>query len=135
MNKLVFTVVVALPLLACTENPDPSEGGFFEGVQGITTGSYDQRIESKEADVASAQARNEALAAQISSAERELSKAKFDLLRQKQQATGLDSATAARVDRVLNANPGGNDAATLAELESTIKAARDLSAELARLSG
>ena len=135
MTNRAFSALVALPLLACTENPDPAAGGFFQGVQGISTGSYDQRVESREADVASAQARNEALAAQISAAERELSKAKFELLRQKQQATGLDAATTARVDKVLNANPGGNDAAALAELESTIKAARDLSAELARLSG
>ena len=135
MNKVLITAIAALPLLGCTENPDPSEGGFFDGVQGISSGSYDDRIESREAGVAQAQARNEALAGQISAAERELSKAKFDLLRQKQQAKGLDAATAARVDKVLNANPGGSDAAALAELETTIKAARDLSAELARLSG
>ena len=135
MKKLLLTAITALPLIGCTENPDPSQGGFFEGVQGISSGSYDDRIQSREAEVASAQARNEALAGQISAAERELSRAKFELLRQKQQATGLDAATTARVDEVLNANPGGSDAAALAELESTIKAARDLSAELARLSG
>jgi hypothetical protein len=135
MKNLLITAAAALSLLGCAENPDPSEGGFFTGVQGLSSGSYDERIESREADVASAQARNEALAGQISAAERELSKAKFELLRQKQQATGMDAATAARIDKVLNTTPGGNDAAALAELESTIKAARDLSAELARLSG
>ena len=135
MKKQLITAITAFQLAGCTENPDPSQGGFFAGVQGISSGSYDDRIESREADVAAAQARNEALAGQISAAEQELSKAKFELLRQKQQATGLDAAMEARVDKVLNTNPGGGDAATLAELESTIKAARDLSAELARLSG
>ena len=134
MKKFFFPILPAAMLLACSENPDPAQGGFFDGVQGITTGSYDQRIESREADVASAQARNEALAAQISTAEAELSKAKFELLRQKQKTANLDSTTAARVDKVLNTSPRGSDAQTLAELESTIKAARDLSAELARLS-
>lgn len=129
-----------VPLLflgACeTATTDPAEGGFFEGVSGITTGAYDQRVETAEADVAAAQARNEALAAQIRGAESELAGLKLQILRQRDALGATDAATAARIDRVLNAAPGGaSDEARLAALQRSIAEARALSADLARLSG
>jgi len=38
-----FVFWTSLGLVACTTTDDPSEGGFFDGVAGIFSGTYDQR--------------------------------------------------------------------------------------------
>ncbi len=130
---------IALPcflLAACQTTTDPADGGFFAGVSGIATGAYDDRIEAAEGDVATAQARNDALAAQIRSSESELAQLKLKILQQRDAIGGGDPATAARIDRVLNAKPQGTTAeAQLQALQRSISEARALSADLARLSG
>ncbi|MEX0319332.1 MAG: hypothetical protein AB3N21_15340 [Ruegeria sp.] len=134
MNRLI--ALPCLLLAACETTTDPAEGGFFSGVFGITTGAYDERIETAEADVAAAEARNEALAAQIRSSESELAQLKLKILQQRDSIGGGDAATAARIDQVLNSNPtGSTPEARLAALQRSIADARALSADLARLSG
>ncbi|MCL6284490.1 hypothetical protein M3P21_13225 [Ruegeria sp. 2012CJ41-6] len=132
-------VLLSLPLLAlagCQTTTDPAEGGFFNGVSGIATGAYDDRIDAAEADVASAQARNDALAAQIRGRESELAQLKLKILQQRDGLGGTDPDTAQRIDRVLNSNPtGSTDAEKLAALQRSIADAKALSADLARLSG
>ncbi|WP_372572713.1 hypothetical protein [Ruegeria jejuensis] len=131
--------LLALPLLAlagCQTTTDPAEGGFFNGVSGIATGAYDDRVDAAEADVASAQARNDALAAQIRSSESELAQLKLQILQQRDALGGTDPATAQRIDRVLNSSPSGStDAAKLAALQRSIADAKALSADLVWLSG
>ncbi len=139
-----FYMALTLGVLAgCQTTTDPAEGGFFSGVSGIATGAYEDRVSASEAEVASAQARNDALAAQqsalgarIKSSESELAGLKFQILQQRDALGPTDSATAARIDRVLNAKPTGATAeARLAALQQTISQARALSADLAKLSG
>ena len=132
----------AFLLTGCVTSEDPSEGGFFNGVSGITSGTYDQRVEEREADVADATARNEALAAeqarlsaQIQSAEGELARLKLRILNQKTALGATDARTEARVQAVLNAKPSGQTQADqLAALQKTIADAKALSADLAKLS-
>ncbi len=131
-----FFLLSLVALSACQTTTDPAEGGFFSGVSGIATGAYDQRIETAEADVASAQARNDALAAQLRSSETELAQLKLKILQQRNAIGGADAATAARIDKVLNETPGGaTPEAKLAALQRSISEARALSADLAKLSG
>lgn len=131
--------LTALPLLlaaACQTTTDPADGGFFAGVSGIASGSYDDRIDTAEADVAAAQTRNDALAAQIRGRESELAQLKLQILQQRDAVGTTDAATAARIDRVLNSTPtGSTQQARLAALQRSIQDARALSADLARLSG
>lgn len=131
-----FAALACLFLTACQTTTDPADGGFFAGVSGIATGAYDDRITAAEGDVAAAQARNDALAAQIRSSESELAKLKLKILQQRDATGGGDAATAARIDRVLNDTPGGaTPEARLAALQKSISDARALSADLAQLSG
>ncbi|SEI52345.1 hypothetical protein SAMN05444007_101447 [Cribrihabitans marinus] len=133
---LLRLVAPALLLAGCQTTSDPAEGGFFDGVSGIASGSYDARIDTAEADVAGAQARNEALAAQIRGSESELAQLKLQILQQRNTLGTPDAATASRIDRVLNDTPGGaTPDARLAALQRSISEARALSADLARLSG
>jgi len=134
MYRLTFPTLMLLT--ACQTTTDPAEGGFFSGVSGITTGAYDARVEAAESDVASAQARNDALAAQLRSSESELAQLKLQILQQRDAIGGGNAATAARIDRVLNDAPqGATPEAKLAALQRSISEARALSADLAKLSG
>ncbi|RLJ98510.1 hypothetical protein [Ruegeria conchae] len=139
MTKGTATRFAALPCLllaGCQTTTDPADGGFFAGVSGITTGAYDDRIAAAEGDVATAEARNEALAAQIRNSESELAQLKLNILQRRDAIGGDDAATAARIDRVLNDAPtGATPDAKLAALQKSIAEARALSADLAKLSG
>jgi hypothetical protein len=133
-------VMAVLMIGGCTMSTDPSQGGFVAGVQGIATGAYDARIDTAEAGVAEAQARNDALraeqaglAAQIAEGEQALASARFQLLTQRDAAT-LDDATAARVNAALVAEPqGASEAERLADLQRLLAETNALSAELASL--
>ncbi len=143
MTRTALLCTVALGLSACVSSEDPAEGGFFNGVSGITSGRYDERVAEREASVAEAEARNAALAqeqaqlaSQIKSAENELAKLRFRILQQKTALGPTDPRTEARVNAVLNSKPTGRtDAERLAALQKTIADAKALSADLARLSG
>lgn len=140
-----FSLPLLMPglLVACQTTTDPSEGGFIAGVSGISSGAYEQRVADREADVAEAQARNEALAAQqsalsgqIRASESELASLKLQILQQRDALGTTDSATSARINQVLNAKPSGSTPeAQLASLQKTISQARALSADLAKLAG
>lgn len=131
-----YLLLFCLPLAACTDLPeDPAEGGFFAGVSGITSGSYDARVEAAEADVETARARNAELEARIRSSESELSQLKLKILRQRNAMASADPGTSRRIDQVLRSQPSGEtQSARLASLRQAIGDARALSADLARLS-
>jgi len=129
-----LSVLTCLFLAACQTTTDPAEGGFFSGVSGIATGAYDDRIAAAEGDVATAQARNEALAAQIRASASELAQLKLGILQKRDALVGTDPATAARIDHVLNSSPeGATPDAKLAALQRSIADARALSNDLAKL--
>lgn len=144
MRWIMFLPVgIALGLCGCVDSQDPAAGGFYNGLSGIATGGYEARVEEREVAVANAEARNaeltaeqRSLAAQISSTERSLTQARFQLLQQRNSAQGLDSATQARVNKVLAAKPkGSTEAARLADLQRLLSETRMLSEDLARLAG
>lgn len=132
-----------MSLIGCVDSQDPAAGGFYNGLSGIATGGYEARVEEREVAVANAEARNaeltaeqRSLAAQISATERSLTQARFQLLQQRNAAQGLDSATQARVNKVLAAKPKGTtESARLAELQRLLSETRMLSEDLARLAG
>lgn len=141
MNKFLPILGGSLLLSACVTSENPADGGFFNGVQGVASGGYDERIDDREVAVATSQSQNEALRveqanlqAQIRASESELAKLKFTILQQKNSVAGLDAQTTARVNAVLNASPSGStDQAKLAALQKTIADAKALSADLAKL--
>jgi chromosome segregation ATPase len=149
----LLTVSALLSLVAlggCATTDDPSEGGFFEGVSGIASGSYEAGIETQQDEVAAAEARNAALGAEqgqvagdlasvraeIAALERDMTRLKFDILQKKNALGPLPPALNARVQATLNAaNPTGTDSSRLAALRRSVANARALSAELTQLAG
>ncbi|MEY8098730.1 hypothetical protein AB9F29_15095 [Falsihalocynthiibacter sp. S25ZX9] len=141
MRKFLPILGCSFLLSACVSSSDPADGGFFNGVQGISSGGYDARIDEREQAVVASQSRNSDLRAeeanlqaQIKASESDLAKLKFTILQQKNALSGMDPQTSARVNAVLNAKPtGATDQSKLAALQKTISDAKALSAELAKL--
>lgn len=123
-------------LAGCMTSEDPADGGFFNGVSGIATGSYQAQIDADEAQIEASRVRNAELAAQIRGAESELARLKVTILNQRNALGNTDRATSNRINAVLVSEPTGRtDAARLAALQQSIADARALSQDLAQLSG
>lgn len=142
MRNPIILLLTTTALLGC-DSEDPADGGFFNGISGVASGTYQERVDDRQAAVDQAQDRNAALSAeqarlasQIGSARSELSRLKLQIVQQRQQAGGLSSGLNSRVETVLNTPTSGRgDAAHLASLQQTIANARALTAELSKLSG
>ncbi|WP_114283929.1 hypothetical protein [Candidatus Halocynthiibacter alkanivorans] len=145
-----FALLSLGALAGCVSTDDPSEGGFFEGVSGIASGSYEAGIEAQQDEVAAAEARNAALGAEqgqvtgdlasvraeIAALERDMTRLKFDILQKKNALGVLPPALNARVQTTLNTvSPTGTDSSRLASLRRSVANARALSAELTQLAG
>lgn len=130
-------VLACAGLAGCmTTSTDPADGGFFNGVSGITSGTYQSQIEADEARIEASRARNAELAAQIEGAESELARLKVAIVNQRNALGATDAATTNRINTVLTSQPtGSTDAARLAALQRSIADARALSQDLAKLSG
>ena len=48
IRLLTFFLLSLLFLVGCASSTDPHEGGFFGGVQGLSSGEYDKRIEERQ---------------------------------------------------------------------------------------
>lgn len=152
MRSLAILATMGL-LAGCSTSDDPSAGGFINGVSGLASGSYQDRVDARQADVDAEQARAAALAgqqanvaaqsasvgAQIDALRDELTRLRIQIANQQAELRGagvaIPASLNARVNSTINASPGGaNDAERLANLQRAIADARALSAELARLS-
>lgn len=138
---LACTLVAVSGCVATSD--DPAEGGFFNGIRGISSGSYEGRVSERQRAVATAEVRNAALsaeqsdlAARIDATKRSLAQARVMLLRQRDANPNLDSDTRVRVDAVLRAQPGGaTDIEQLESLQRLLAETRALSEDLAELAG
>ena len=135
-------LIKTLPLLclmACADSADPADGGFFNGVAGLSSGTYDARINERETALASAQQRNVALNAEIASLQGQLDAAKAQLARERAllraQGKSLPAATENKVNAALTRVPAGSTPAQqAASLRQAIADARNLSYTLSQLS-
>ena len=141
--RILFLFAI-IGISACTAgSDDPAEGGFFNGIRGVTTGAYDARIEEREQAVETAQELNQSLATEqgeiaerLAATKGALARARLTLLQQRDSASELDVGTRQRVDAVLRAQPSaGSDAQQLDELQRILAETRALSRELSQLSG
>ena len=61
----------ALALSACTGDTNPATGNFFDGVSGLASGTYQQRVDDKNAQLESAQAEQAWLQQEAASVDQE----------------------------------------------------------------
>jgi outer membrane murein-binding lipoprotein Lpp len=125
-------------LAGCAGSGDPAEGGFVSGVAGLAGGGYEARIDERETAVATSEARQAELAAELAGLEAEHRALQDRIARQRAllQAAGapLSPETEARIDAALRADPDPRDPdARAAALRQAIADARRLSEQLAAL--
>ncbi|MEO0989845.1 MAG: hypothetical protein AAFX00_02730 [Pseudomonadota bacterium] len=144
MARQAFGLLGTLVLLgACDYSTDPADGGFFAGVSGIYSGSYQSRTDALELEVAESQAREERLRAeeaeltrQVARAQTDWAEAKLALARQAEATPNIDAGTAEKVEATLEIKPSGSsDEELLASLQNAITTARLVSEDLAQLAG
>ncbi len=110
----LFIVALILFMAGCAASPDPRTGGFFGGVHGLATGTYDKRVQEREESLE----RLRALQQEMKSDEAELQASKESLeeiIRWEQEAIreletgsaailaeleGLESQDAEKMDEV-----------------------------------
>lgn len=125
-------LAASLLLLACVDSTDPAEGGFFNGVSGIASGTYDARVEEREREVAAARAENARLTAELARLRGEHSRLKNRIVQQRAALAAkgirLSPESERQVSAALRANPD-----RVESLRKAIADARALSERLARL--
>ena len=62
MRRPILAVAAILGIAACT-NDDPSRGGFFGGVSGLSSGTYDRQTQQRRDELTAEQQRNQQLQA------------------------------------------------------------------------
>ena len=137
--KSLLLLTATFGITACTTSGDPAAGGFVSGVSGVASGSYQQRIEAKEASVAEGQARTAELQAELAAASQQWSDWKLKMVQTRSRLANagvvIPASTQAKVNASLASTPSGNtDEARLAALQAAIANARALAAELEGLS-
>lgn len=131
-------IAAALALAACETSDNPADGGFISGVNALSTGAYDARIEGKEAEVRAGQAQQANLQAELASLRGEYDSVKLEIVRLRNAAKTSGATIPADLSQRVNATiislPGGaNDAERAANLRRAIADARALASELSNL--
>ena len=129
-----YSLFTAFVLAACATSDDPADGGFFNGVNGIASGKYQDRVDEQKEGLAKDQARNAELSGQLAALRGQHSSIKSEIIQKRAalRAKGvkLTAASERELQKVISSNPQ-----SAAALRRAIADAHALSAELTRLSG
>ncbi len=87
--------IAALPLLlaACATSDDPREGGFFGGVGGLSSGRYEERVQSRQSSLDSVRTARAGLQAEQSGLESQKTASQRRLQAERKKFATLESET------------------------------------------
>ena len=136
MSHIILQFVAAAAfttsLQACVTSGDPADGGFANGIAGVSSGSYNERVAEREAQVAAAETQNQSLNQQYASLKSQHTALKYEIIERRSQVTTagvqIPPDVEAEVQKVLAAEPTSVDA-----LSKAIADARTLSERLRSL--
>ena len=83
-GKLVIALILTTALIACSVSSDPRQGGLLGGLRGLSTGTYDARVQQRQAELDHQQDISQELKEQADNLENE-AKAKDIALASEQQ--------------------------------------------------
>jgi chromosome segregation ATPase len=115
----LLPLAATLLLAACAGTGDPHDGGFITGITNLANGGYQQRIDQREAQVASLSAEQAQLRAQADAIRQEQAEVDRDLAAARSRLSQLDRRIAALRSRVSAA-----DAARLSDAQKRLQKAR-----------
>ena len=71
LRKVSLVGGLAMGLAACTGTNDPSQAGFLDGVGNLASGTYDDRIQEREQNLAATEASSSALQRELAQSDQE----------------------------------------------------------------
>lgn len=89
MRNLLATTTLCLALAACNTT-DPNQGGFFGGMGGLMSGSYERDTQARREALANEQARNRDLQAQAAASQRDRQQVAYERASLQQQIAALN---------------------------------------------
>lgn len=89
MRILIGTTALTLALAACNTT-DPNQGGFFGGIGGLTSGSYERDTQARRQALAAEQARNQQLRDQAAANQSERQRVAYERASLQQQIAALN---------------------------------------------
>ncbi len=89
MRGLVTATALALTLAACNTT-DPDQGGFFGGIGGLASGSYERDTQARRDALAAERARNQQLRDQASASQAERQQVAYERASLQQQVAALN---------------------------------------------
>lgn len=136
------SIILATCLLtaSCATYDDPAQGGFVSGLKGVSSGSYQARVDAQETQLASETSRTAALEQERLSLLGELDDLKRTLAQQTARIQSSGQTIPQSMQTRLNAleqTPSvvGTTDERVAQLKKSIQDAAELSALLAEMSG
>jgi|GEM_PF-2303470 len=136
------TLIIAAGFLtaSCATSDDPAHGGFANGLKGVSSGSYQARMDAHETELARARSRTEALEQERLALEGDLADLKQKLAKQTAsiQSSGqaIPQSMQMRIKALEQAPIAvGTTDEKVAQLKKSIKDAAELSKLLAEMSG
>jgi chromosome segregation ATPase len=124
MRLIPFTAVSAMLLLlaGCATSPDPAQGGFISGVNGLMSGGYDQRVAAQSMELdrmraqqAAAQATANQAQVTLAARERSLDTLRGDVARLERSLR--DAQAKAARQRAQNASLSDRDRQLMTDLD------------------
>jgi chromosome segregation ATPase len=112
MRRHILGYMALLPLLAgCATSSDPRQGGLFGGLSGLSSGTYDQRVKEREAQLHASQQSQAELSSENARLEQEKAARQALVAQERQKLTKLDQEVQGldRKVKQLSSRAGGAD--------------------------
>lgn len=89
-GKLVIIIVSVVSLTACAVSQDPSQGGFMGGLVGLSSGTYETRVQQRQDELNRQQNVNQVLREQSKALESEARARDFELSLEKERLAKME---------------------------------------------
>ena len=95
-----FALLLATLVMGCATSSDPSEGGFFNGVGGLSSGAYEQRVARQGAQLGTLQTQTAQLQARATELQGEQAQISQAIAKLEQDVAGLESSLKLMTDKL-----------------------------------
>ncbi|MGB5158071.1 MAG: hypothetical protein WBN77_11640 [Desulfobacterales bacterium] len=101
--RLIITILVAIALPSCATSNDPRQGGFFGGIAGLSSGTYDARVQQRQEELNRQRNTNQDLKEESRTLESKAQERESELNTERQRLAEMEenlSTLQANVDRL-----------------------------------
>ena len=138
MRLIVILILGTGAITACQTTTDPSRGGFLNGVNAISSGTYKQRSDTLDGEIVAERQRQAALLSELNQLDTEYSALQRQIRDQQERLKASQQPVPARLERAAEASLAppqltGNTTADIERLRRSVASARQVVNDLADL--